>query len=77
MVFNENQVEEIRLGAKKLLDKFSAELDKIKIAEVKVEREKDRRIEGSEQQPMDRKIMFANAPDKDGDYLRAEMGGWV
>ena len=79
MAIEEKKREEIRKGAKKILDNFSKALDKVKLEkkEIKKEsggvREEDKPIESSEDF---RKRMFENAPKKDGDCIMAEKKSW-
>ena len=67
----------IKKQAKEILDKFARALEGVKTEEVKLERDEDRRKENGEKLPIDRKIMFENAPKKKGDCIEAEKGGWV
>ena len=72
--------EEIKKQAKKILDRFSKALEKVKIPESRVEREKDRREEKEEPSKEEeefRRIMLENAPEKDKDCIIAEKGEWV
>ena len=74
----EKETEQIKNETKKLLDKFSLALSKIKSEESNVEREEDRRKEG-EGKPCDnnfRKIMFENASVKSEDFIIAEKKKW-
>ena len=72
---------EIEKEAKKILDKFSLELDKVRehAPEAFVERESDRRIEkqGKECDKNFRETIFANAPNKEGDFIISEKGAWT
>jgi Asp-tRNA(Asn)/Glu-tRNA(Gln) amidotransferase C subunit len=71
--------EEIKKQAKEIMDNFASALEKVKVEEGRVEREADRREEkrGEEADSDFRKIMFENAPEKEGDCIKAEKGGWV
>ena len=71
--------EEIKKQAKKIMDSFAKELEKVKVEESRVERDKDRRIEkeGNEEDKGFRDIMMKNAPNKDKECIKAEKGGWV
>jgi len=78
--------EEIKKQAKEIMDNFASALEKVKVEEARVEREEDRRKEKailsqkeskeSESEEF-RKIMFENAPEKAGDCIKAEKGGWL
>jgi len=70
--------QEIKKQAKKIIDNFAKELEKVKIEEARVEREQDRREEGEGEEGDEefRKIMFENAPDKDNDCIVGEKGSW-
>jgi len=75
---DEKEADQIKNETKKLLDKFSKALEKVKSEESNVEREEDRRKEG-EGKPCDtnfRKIMFENAPAKDENFIFAEKKKW-
>tara|TARA_Y100000310_G_C20547364_1_gene746249 strand:+ start:717 stop:944 length:228 start_codon:yes stop_codon:yes gene_type:complete len=72
--------ENIKLQAKKIIDSFARELEKVKVEESRVERDEDRREEreGDGKENSDfRKIMFKNAPKTRDDCIEAEKGGWV
>ena len=71
--------EEIRKQAKDILGKFVGALEKVKVEEARVEREEDRRQEkeGLEGNSNFRKIMLENAPQKSGECIEAEKGGWL
>jgi hypothetical protein len=76
---NEKEIETLRVETKKLLDKFSKALDSVKNSEEwNVEREEDRRKEGSgtEADKDFRKIMLENAPNKNEDFILAEKKSW-
>ena len=90
--------EEIKKQAKEIIDNFARALEKVKVEEVRVKREEDRRQEKEGQGASSdfRKIMFENfrnkdisdsarksikdfrhAPEKEGECIKAEKGGWV
>ena len=77
--------EETKKQAKKIIDSFVRELEKVNVEESRVEREEDRREEAvlSQKKSKDseseefREIMFENAPKKSGDCIEAEKGGWL
>ena len=71
--------EEIQQQAKEILGKFARALEKVKVEEARVEREEDRRKEGEGFSGNEkfRKIMFENAPEKSGECIEAEKGGWL
>ena len=79
MPLEEKEVLELKKETKKLLDKFSLALSKIKSEkEWNVERKEDRRKEGGgEGCDKDfRKIMLNNAPQHDEDFIIAEKKSW-
>jgi len=73
--------EEILKQAKGVMDRFIAALDKsgIKEKEVFVSRDEMERKEGEGKQSNFefRKIMFENAPETEGDCIKAEKGAWT
>ena len=77
---SEEEKEKIKKEAKGILDNFSkalAKVEKQKIKEVYVEREKQTRKEKQPYcDPSFRKLFFKNAPEKDGDWIKAEKGSW-
>ena len=88
---DEKERAEIKKQAKKIMDSFSKKLSKVgKVSESLIEREQGEREEekGKVSAPLgvpqstecwgkiDRKIMFDNAPEKNGDFIVAEKGGW-
>lgn len=76
---NEKEMESVREEAKEILAKFSKELGKVKLTQRKrVVNDSGYRKEGSGMNADEdfRKIMFENAPEKDGDYLIAEKKEW-
>jgi Asp-tRNA(Asn)/Glu-tRNA(Gln) amidotransferase C subunit len=76
---SEAEKEKIRKQAKEILDNFSKQLSRID-SEVKdsfSEREENERLEGKgNSEPIDREIMFENAPNKNRDFIIAEKGSW-
>ena len=79
MSVDEAKKKEIEKEAKELLDKFSRALAGVKSEESNVERDEDRRDEGSEKCEADeefRKIMFENAEQKNKDFIIAEKKNW-
>jgi len=76
---SEKEKEEIRKQVDSILNSFSAKLSKLgeKAEESFIEREKDERTEGGEQdKSFSREIMFKNAPEKNKDFLVAEKKKW-
>ena len=79
MGMEEKQVKQLEEETKKLLDKFSLALSKVKSEEdLNVEREEDRRKEkeGKNCDSNFRKIMLENAPEHDEDFIIAEKKTW-
>ena len=74
----EEEKEEIRTNAKKLLDEFSSKLDKIKAVEAKSDKKENLRIEGKGSESNDnfKEIMFDNAPLVEDGLIIAETGHW-
>ena len=80
---DEKKREEIRAGAKKILDDFNESIGSVKLTGKKGKKEvggfrTQATTEGS-RSPIDnefRERMFANAPNKDGDYIIAEKKKW-
>ena len=76
---NEQKREQIRKEAKLIIDNFSNALEKVKIKEKKEKlivggfREEGAGLKGNESF---RKIMFKNAPNKNGDNIVAEKRSW-
>jgi hypothetical protein len=72
--------EEIKSGAKKIIDSFSEKLSKIKVPDKEsvIKRKEYERKEGDgEECDSDfKKIMFENAPNKSGDFILAERKKW-
>jgi len=76
---NEAKREEIRKGAKKILDNFAKTLEGVKLSEKKeVAGVGGFRVEGEGKKGNEefRKAMFANAPNKNEDNLIAEKKKW-
>lgn len=78
MTITEKEKQQIQKEAKEILTKFAQKLEKIKENnEPTVERKEDKREEDEDiSNPIDRKIMFENAPNKSGDFITAEKGEW-
>ena len=70
--------EEIKKSAKAIMDNFVSALERVKIGgEDAVVREKCERDEGTDCGcGLDREILFENAPEKSGDFIVGEKGGW-
>ncbi len=75
---SEKEKENIKKEAKQILDRFHSSIKKIKSKEGSVEREGQLRDEGKKQEKDSgfRKIIFKNAPKKQGDYFLAEKAEW-
>jgi Asp-tRNA(Asn)/Glu-tRNA(Gln) amidotransferase C subunit len=75
---SEQEKEEIKTNAKKLLDEFSSKLTKVSIKEEKKEVEENLRSEGKgwETNQDFKEFMFDNAPEVDDNLIIAEKGGW-
>ena len=75
---DEKETEQIKGETKKLLEKFSLALSKIKSEESNVERDEDRRKEGEGKIGDEgfRKIMLENAPLKNEEFIIAEKKEW-
>ena len=71
--------EEIKKQAKDIIDNFARALEKVKVEEVRVERDEDRRKEGEGKKADSdfRKIMFENAPKTKDECVEAEKGSWL
>ena len=78
---SEGEKKQIEEKAKKIMLDFGKTLEKLpKVKEAVVERESFMRDESKEKCGSDldfRKIMFDNAPNKEGDCIVAEKGKWV
>ncbi len=75
---SEQEKEDIKKQAKGIMDSFSRKLSKIKdIPELVIERAECERDEGNGKcQEIDREVMFANAPNKNKDFILAEKKKW-
>ena len=76
---DEKKREEIRLGAKKILDEFNSTLGSVKFNEKKIKSEVGgfrKQTDGMVGNREFRERMFANAPNKDGDFIIAESKKW-
>jgi len=79
---SEKEKEQIEKDAKKIIDSFTKQLERIekkKIPEWSIDREKSEREEGEKANVCDsdfRDLMFDNAPKKNKDFIIAEKGGW-
>jgi len=74
----EQEKEEIKKDAKKLLDEFSSKLDKIKTSEPKLDSKENLRIEGTGWKTDEdfQELMLNNAPMSEEGFIIAEKGGW-
>lgn len=74
----EEEKEEIKKQAKKILDEFSSELDKVETKQWHFENGDGTREEGDgwDLDEEFRSTCFANAPFVDDDFFVAEKGGW-
>jgi len=79
-MMDEKEREKIREQAKAIMDKFAKSLDSVKdkVEDSFVERAQDRRKEGEGKEANSefKKIIFENAPNKNGDYLFGEKKKW-
>ena len=77
---SEQEKEEIKEEAKRIMDSFSKKLEKVKdkIPEPLIEREDFEREEGNgNEQNLDfRKRFFENAPNKNSDFILTEKKKW-
>ena len=77
---SEKEKEDIKKQAKEIMDSFEKELKKVeseKTDDFLVRRKGQMRRETKTSCDASfRKIFFDNAPSKDGDFLKAEKGGW-
>jgi len=74
---SEKEKEDIKKQAKDILDEFSNKIGKIELGEGKVERKNQTRKETrASSDPDFKKRFFDNAPNKDGDWIKAEKGHW-
>jgi len=74
--------EQIKRQAKSIMDNFARALDKVKLPKeiAVVERQQDIRQEREGEACTDkdfRKLIFKNAPKKQGNHFVAEKGGWI
>ena len=78
---SEAEKKQIEDKAKRIMLDFGKTLEKLpKVKEAVVERESFMREESKSESERDsdfRKIMFDNAPNKEGDCIVAEKGKWV
>lgn len=78
---SEGEKEEIKKGAKRIMDDFSKALEKVDSGGdfVFVDRDDFTRDEGNALRPdlEFKKIIFENAPKKNKNSILAEKGGWV
>ncbi len=74
----EEEKEEIRKNAKRIMDEFGVKLEKISVKEKHFEVNDGMRDEGDgwETREEFRSTMFCNALEVDGDFILAEKGGW-
>ena len=74
----EQEKEEIKKDAKKLLDEFSSKLDKIKTSEAELDSKENLRIEGTGWKTDEdfQELMLNNAPMSEEGFIIAEKGGW-
>lgn len=75
---SEKEKADISQQAKAIMDSFSQKIskaDKLNEAEI-IRKESERREEQGKSLPMDRKIMFDNAKNKNKDFIIAERKTW-
>ena len=74
----DEEKEEIRKNAKRVLDEFAHKLEKIKVEEELLENGYGLRLEGQPWKTQEdfREIMFDNSPNVEDDSIVAEKGGW-
>ena len=75
---SEEEREEIRKQAKRIINDFSKKLDEVK-GEIKdngKNGDNSGREEGGKTAEIDRETMFENAPKKNKDFIIAEKGEW-
>ncbi len=78
-MIDEKKREEIKKEAKRILDKFSKSLEKVKFKEKKLKKKSGGYREEGEGDNVNedfRKRMFENAPEKKNDYVIAEKKKW-
>lgn len=76
---SEKEKEEIKRQSKKIMDKFSKRLEKVKLSDKKSfeqDLEFERKEHSKNEREIDRKIMFENAPDKNKDFIISEKKKW-
>lgn len=79
---SEKEKETIKKQAKSVIDSFSKKLSSVskKVPEPLIEKEKVERDEQAGSREVDdnfsRKIMFENAPQKNGDFIMSEKKKW-
>ena len=77
---SEKEKEDIKRQAKKIMDKFSKRLEKVKLDDKPKTSEQGLELEREEnsknEREIDRKIMFENAPDKNKDIIVSEKKKW-
>ena len=76
---SEKEKDEIKKQAKEIMDSFEKELKKAESTKVElvVKRKNQLRDEiKTENDPNFRERFFDNAPNKDGDFIKAEKGKW-
>ena len=77
---SEKEKEDIKRQAKKIMDKFSKRLEKVKLSDKSKISEQGLEFEREEnsknEREIDRKIMFENAPDKNKDFIVSEKKKW-
>ena len=77
---SEKEKEDIKRQAKKIMDKFSKRLEKVKLSDKPKTSEQGLEFEREEnsknEREIDRKIMFENAPDKNKDFIVSEKKKW-
>ena len=77
---SEKEKEDIKKQAKKIMDKFSKRLEKVKLNDKQETSEPGLEFEREEnsknEREIDRKIMFENSPDKNKDFIVSEKKKW-
>lgn len=76
---SEKKKEEIKNESKKIIDNFASAIEKVSLKEKKVKKE----VSGFREEkfekvtdPLFRRIMFEDAPSKEGDNIIAEKKSW-
>ena len=69
---------EIKKEAKRIMDKFAAKLETLKLPEAEGVKRKEmtRKETKSSCKKEFRKSFFENVPNKEDDWVKAEKGGW-